>query len=161
MTPQRGWARTYEYSDLKGTSNPHLAGSAYFPTAELNWMAADIDATSLPVVVLTHRTINPNATPAVNNASAIQAILNARASKIAVVLNGHYHCHDSYVAPSGIFYIGVGSTSPIQTCSVTTHSLGDHTQIEINPSTRTVRVDWWENDAINGYLETLVVKHSF
>ena len=150
-----------EYSDVAGTPNGYLNPVAYFPTTELSWLRADLDATLLPVVVLTHRTVNPHAPPAVGNAAAVQAILDAHAKKIAVVLNGHYHCHDSYVAPSGVLYVGVGSTSTIQTCSVAKHSLGDHAQIEIIPSTHAVRVGWWENDAINGYTEDRVVSHKF
>jgi alkaline phosphatase len=66
---------------------------ANIPAAELDWLAADLQATSKPVVVFAHQRLDVSTSHGVKNNAQVRAILEA-AGNVLAVFQGHSHQND-------------------------------------------------------------------
>ncbi|MDB4323194.1 metallophosphoesterase [Akkermansiaceae bacterium] len=62
----------------------------HVPEKELTWLAKDLQATSLPVIILAHQRLDGSGTHFVNNSDKVRDILE-RSGKVLAVFQGHDH----------------------------------------------------------------------
>lgn len=100
------------YSGIPGTPGAGYSwDDANLPAAELAWLKADLAATSLPVIVLTHQELNPqelvdsafDPKHAARNAAQVRSILES-SKKVLCVFSGHYH-DGGFQEVNGIRYV--------------------------------------------------------
>ena len=75
---------------------------ANIPAEELEWLQADLQTASQPVIVFVHQRLDVNSRYAVKNAKAIRRVLQ-QSGKVRAVLQGHSHEND-YRDLDGIHY---------------------------------------------------------
>lgn len=63
------------------------------PAAELEWLAADLQATAKPVIVLAHQRLDVSTNHGVKNNSEVRKVLEA-SGKVLAVFQGHSHQND-------------------------------------------------------------------
>lgn len=103
-------------ASFKADGTQYAAGNytwddANVPAAELAWLKADLAATTLPTIVLTHQLLNPmeqvdaNYDPShsAKNAAAVRSILES-SGKVVAVFSGHYH-DGGFQTVNGIAYV--------------------------------------------------------
>lgn len=86
---------------------PHDSGrfkwsEAFIPHDQLTWLAADLKATKLPVLVFVHQRLDVNTQFGVSNGRHVRQILEA-SRKVLAVFQGHYH-EGSHTHIHGIHY---------------------------------------------------------
>jgi hypothetical protein len=100
------------YSGVPGTAGSGYAWSdANVPAAELEWLKADLAATKLPTIVLSHQLLCPqeqvdaayDPAHSVKNAADVRAILE-KSGLVVAAFAGHYH-DGGYMKANGIHYV--------------------------------------------------------
>jgi predicted phosphodiesterase len=100
------------YSGVPGTAGSGYAWSdANVPAAELAWLKADLAATKLPTIVLSHQLLNPeeqvdaafDPAHSVKNSADVRAILE-KSKLVLAVFAGHYH-DGGFQQVNGISYV--------------------------------------------------------
>jgi alkaline phosphatase len=130
-----------DHKAFAGTSGP-----GYVPQLEIDWLAADLAATALPAVVLSHEPIGSG--NSVTNAAAVRAAVEA-SQKVVACFAGHTH-KNAYVKVNGIHYFTLATIA--SDSGYTAHDLGTHAQATLDPAARRLAVETYENDSSKGYL---------
>ena len=66
---------------------------ANIPPTELEWLQADLAATSLPTIVLAHQRLDPSGSHEVRNSKSVRELLE-KSGKVRLVMQGHSHKND-------------------------------------------------------------------
>jgi predicted phosphodiesterase len=141
-----------EYS----ATGTHNAGdTTHVAQVELDWMKADITATTLPTIVLTHEALaGPilGTGDRMSNYQAVVAIMQTTGSgKVIASFSGHTHA-DEYGVVNKIHYFTINSLFDLTfSPGYTTHDKGSHGQVTVDLGARTLAFEFWENDSTKGY----------
>lgn len=129
--------------------------NGYVPQAQREWLAADLSATKLPIVIFLHTGTGvwntEDSTTRLSNAPALMAIFEAHRGQVAAVINGHANAPLNKTV-NGIHYFTVAAMIP-ERYEITPHDRGNHAQLEIDTERHTIVYTVWENDSAKGYLE--------
>jgi calcineurin-like phosphoesterase family protein len=82
--------------------------ASYIGKAQQDWLNQELTNSKEPVLILSHQPIAGIYT--IDNASEIQDLLSAHASKIILAINGHAHV-DQFIKVGGVSYLHLNSAS--------------------------------------------------
>jgi hypothetical protein len=82
--------------------------ASYIGKAQQDWLNQELTNSKEPVLILSHQPIAGIYT--IDNATEIQALLSAHASKIILAINGHAHV-DQFLKVGGVSYLHLNSAS--------------------------------------------------
>jgi hypothetical protein len=96
--------------DGNDPGSPKSTGSyaSYIGKAQQDWLNQELTNSKEPVLIISHQPIAGIYT--IDNATEIQAILSAHASKIILAINGHAHV-DQFLKVRGVSYLHLNSAS--------------------------------------------------
>ena len=153
---KRQAARSFqEAGEAKLALSDYRWEDANVPEAELSWLRADLSATRLPTIVLTHQLLNPleqvdpryETTLTVRNAAAVRSILEA-SGVVVGVFSGHYHA-GGFQKVNGISYV------VLQANVVYGNDVSYHNQfavVDVYSDGRNVTLAVWGNGLQRPYL---------
>lgn len=113
-------------SSAYATGNSWNYLNTYVNPAQRAWLAADLAATALPVVVFVHQRLDGVGDAFVDNAPAVRAVLEA-GGNVAAVFQGHHHTNDCNRI-NGIPYISMAAMAngPAPTNAFAVIEIGSH-----------------------------------
>ncbi|MBM3426584.1 MAG: hypothetical protein FJX97_06285 [Bacteroidetes bacterium] len=82
--------------------------ASYIGKVQQDWLDQELTTSKEPVLILSHQPIAGIYT--IDNATEIQALLSAHASKIILAINGHAHV-DQFLKVGGVSYLHLNSAS--------------------------------------------------
>jgi 3',5'-cyclic AMP phosphodiesterase CpdA len=150
------------HAHMDGSSVRTVFNTGYIDQAQLDWLQADLAATTLPTIVLHHQNLGTPPSESlgeismVANRTEVMSVLSA-SGKVIAAFNGHDHNYH-YSLVDGVNYfttilMGEDSHYPGYTGFIP-NNLGSHAQIIIDSEAKTITVDVYENDSTNGYLKS-------
>ena len=96
--------------DGNDSGSPKSTGgyASYIGKAQQDWLSQELTNSKEPVLIISHQPIAGIYT--IDNATEIQALLSAHASKIILAINGHAHV-DQFLKVGGVSYLHLNSAS--------------------------------------------------
>jgi Icc protein len=96
--------------DGNDSDSPKYTGgyASYIGKLQQDWLNQELTNSKEPVLILSHQPIAGIYT--IDNATEIQALLSAHASKIILAINGHAHV-DQFLKVGGVSYLHLNSAS--------------------------------------------------